>query len=43
MLQKMKEAGVAPNVVTYDAVIDCVGMSGKYDEVFMFKKNMVEK
>ncbi|KAF3600507.1 hypothetical protein F2Q69_00038102 [Brassica cretica] len=39
----MKEAGVAPNVVTYDAVIDCVGMSGKYDEVFMFKKNMVEK
>nr|VDD23703.1 unnamed protein product [Brassica oleracea] len=39
----MKEAVVAPNVVTYDAVIDCVGMSGKYDEVFMFKEKMLEK
>ncbi|KAL0886553.1 hypothetical protein Bca101_010536 [Brassica carinata] len=35
-------AGVAPNVVTYDAVIDGVVISGKYDEALMFKEKMVE-
>ncbi|KAG2308371.1 hypothetical protein Bca52824_028119 [Brassica carinata] len=43
LLSMMKEAGVAPNVVTYNAVIDGVVISGKYDEALMFKEKMVEE
>ncbi|KAJ0254647.1 hypothetical protein HA466_0105310 [Hirschfeldia incana] len=43
LLSKTKEADVAPNVVTCDAVINGVVISGKYDEAFVFKEKMVEK
>ncbi|CAG7887061.1 unnamed protein product, partial [Brassica rapa] len=34
LLVKMEEAGVVPNVVTYNTVIDGLGVIGRYDEAF---------